>query len=64
MIFKSEKQKISKTIRNITYQPKAFEIADIKSDFTEHSRTAHKLSKTIKNGKNIGSNSSLYSDTK
>ena len=51
----------------ITYQPKTFEnpnITDIKSVITEHPKTSHKLSKTIKKGKKVGSNSSLYSDTK
>ena len=51
----------------ITYQSKTFEstnIVDIKSVITEHSKTAHKVSKTIRQAEKIGSNSSLYSDTK
>ena len=30
----------------ITYQPKAFNIIDIKSIITKHPKTSHKLSKT------------------
>ena len=51
----------------ITYQPKTFEnpnIFDIKSIITEHSKTSHKLSKTIRQTKKIDSDSSLYSDIK
>ena len=51
----------------ITYQPKTFEnpnIVDIKSVITEHPKTSHKLSKTIRQAEKVGSNSSLYSDTK
>ena len=46
-----------------TYQPKTFEnpsTVDIKLVITELPKTSHKLSKTEK----VGSNSSLYSDTK
>ena len=51
----------------ITYQPKTFEnpsIIDIKSVIAEHPKTLHKLSKTIRKGRRVGSNSSLYNDTK
>ena len=51
----------------ITYQPKTFEnsnIADVKLVITEHPKTSHKLSKTIRQAEKIGSNSPLYSDTK
>ena len=51
----------------ITYQPKTFQnpnIVDIKSVITEHLQILHKLSKTIRKGENLDSNSSLYSDTK
>ena len=34
------------------------------SVLTEHSETSHKLSKTIKEAEKVGSNSSLYSNTK
>ena len=37
---------------------------DIKSVNTEHPETLHKLSKTIRQAEKVGSNSSLYSDTK
>ena len=50
----------------ITYQPKTFEnsnIADVKSVITEHPKTSHKLSKTIRQAEKVGSNSPLYSDT-
>ena len=51
----------------ISYQPRTFQnpdIVDIKSIITEHPKTSHKLSKTIRQAENIGSNSSLYKDTK
>ena len=32
----------------ITYQLKKFDTVDIKSDITEHAKTSHKLSKTIR----------------
>ena len=51
----------------VTHQPKTFEnsnTADIKSIITEHPKTSHKLFKTIRQAKKVGSNSSLYSDTK
>ena len=51
----------------IMYQPKTFRksnIVDIKSVITEHPKTSHKLSKTIGKGEKVGSNNSLYSDTK
>ena len=47
----------------ITYQPKTFEnpnIVDVKSIATEHAKASHKLSKAEK----VGSDSSLYKDTK
>ena len=40
-----------------TYQPKTFDTVDIKSDITEHSKTSHKLSKTIKQSEKVCSNS-------
>ena len=51
----------------ITYQPKTFQnpnIVDIKSVITEHPKTSHKLSRTIRQAEKVGSNSSLCSDTK
>ena len=56
---------MSKKKKITTYQAKAFEnpnIADIKSVITEHPKTSHKLSKTIRQAEKVGSNSSLYSD--
>ena len=51
----------------VTYQPKTFEnpnIVDIKSIITEHPKTPHKLSKTIRQAEKVGCKSPLYSDTK
>ena len=51
----------------ITYQPKTFEnpnIVDIKSVTTDRPKISLKLSKTIKNGEKVDSNSSSYSDKK
>ena len=62
-----EKLKISKTIRNNYLSTKNFEnpnIVDKKSVITEHPKTSHKLSKTIRQAEKVGSNNSLYSDTK
>ena len=63
-------KKNSKSVKNsetITYQPKIFQnpnIVDLKSVITEHPKTAHKLSKTVRNGEKEDSNSSLYTDMK
>ena len=65
IIYKNEKQKINKTIGNNYFKPKTFEnpnIVDIKSIVTEHPKTSHTLSKTIRQADKVGSNSSLYSD--
>ena len=48
----------------ITYQPKTFDIVDIKLVITEHPKTSHNLSKTIRKSENVRSNSCLCSDTK
>ena len=51
----------------ITYQPKTSEstnILDIKSIITDHPKTSHKLSKTVRQAEKVGYNSSLYSDAK
>ena len=64
------RKKITKFVKRseiVTYQPKTFEnpnIVEIKSVIAEHPETSHKLSKTVGNGKKVGANSSLYSDTK
>ena len=63
IFYNKEKHKISE----ITYQPKTFKntnIVDIKSVITVHPKTSDKLYKTIKQAEKVGSNSSLYSDTK
>ena len=39
-------------------------LVDIKSIIKEHPKTLHKLSKTIRQAKKVGSNNPLYSDTK
>ena len=36
-----------------TYQPKAFDTVDIKSVITEHPKTSHKLSKTVRQAKKV-----------
>ena len=54
----------------ITQQPKTFKdpnIIDTKSVITEDPKTSHKLFKTLRQAEKVsrvGSNSSLYSDTK
>ena len=51
----------------IIHQPKTFEnsnIIDIRSVITEHPKTSHKLSKTIRQAEKEGLNTSLYSNTK
>ena len=50
----------------ITYQQKTFEnpIFDIKLVITEYPKILHKLSKTVRQTEKVGSNSSIYSDTK
>ena len=48
----------------ITYQPKNPNIFDINSVIIEHSKNLHKLSETIIKDEKVGSNNSLYSDTK
>ena len=64
------RKKNSKSVKQseiITYQPKAFEnpnTVDVKSDITEHPKTPHKLSKTIRQAEKVSSNSTVYSDTK
>ena len=60
---RKKSRKSIKKSKIINYQPKAFQkpnIVDIKSVITRHLKTSRKLSKT----KKVGSNSSLYSDTK
>ena len=65
-----KRKKNTKSVKQseiISYQSKTFEnsnIVDIKSVITEHPKISHKLSKTITQGEKVGSNSSLYSDTK
>ena len=56
-----------KESETITYQPKTFEnsnFVDIKLITTEHPKTSHRLSKIIGQAEKVGSNNSLYSDTK
>ena len=62
-----ENRKSIKRWEIITYQPRTFQnpnIVNIKSTTTEHPKTSHKLSKTIRPAVKVGSNSSLYNDTK
>ena len=67
------RKKNTKSIKEskvITQQLKTFENpsdVNIKSVIIEHTKTSHKLSKTIRQAERVsqvGSNSSLYSDTK
>ena len=58
------KKKWVKQSEIITYQPKTFDIVDIKSIITEHPKTSYKLSKAIRQAEKVGFNSFLYSDTK
>ena len=62
---RKKKKKSVKKSEIITDQTKTFEnpnIVDI--IITEQPKTSHKLSKTIRQAKKVGFNSSLYSDTK
>ena len=64
---KKKNRKSVKQSEIVTYQPKTFEnpnIVDVKSIITEHGKTSHKLSKIIRQTEKVGSNSSLYNDTK
>ena len=55
-------KKISKTIANNYLSIK--NIVDVNSVIIEHPKTSHKSFKTVAKGGKVGSNSSLYSDTK
>ena len=64
---KKKKGKSDKQPEMITYQTKSFQnpnTIDIKSVITEHPKTSHKLSRTIRKGEKLNSISSLYNDTK
>ena len=64
-----QKRKTTKSVKQseiITFE-KTFEspnIVHIKLVITEHPKTSHKLSKTLRPAEKVGSNSSFYSDTK
>ena len=63
---KKKNRKSVKQSEIITYQPKIFvnpNSVDIKSVITEHPKTSHKFSKTIRKGEKVGPNSSLSSET-
>ena len=67
IIYRKKNIKSVKQSEIISYQPKKSKnpnIVDIKSNITEHPKTSHKLSKTSGHGEKVGSNSSLYNDTK
>ena len=64
---RKKNRKSVKQSKIITYQPKPFEnsnIVDIKSVLTQHPKSSHKLSNNIRQAAKLGSNSSLYNDTK
>ena len=66
-IRKTKQNKTVKQSEIITSLPKTFEnpnTVDIKSVVTEHPKTSHKLSKTVRQAKKVGSNSPLQRDTK
>ena len=67
IIHKKKTTKLVKQSNIITYEPKTFEspnIVDIKSIIIEHPKKSYRLAKTIRQAIKVGSNSSLYSDTK
>ena len=64
---KNNNRKSIKQSGIIIYQPKTFQnlnIVEINSDIIEHSKTSHKLSKSIRKGEKIDSNNSFYSDAR
>ena len=61
---RKKNRKSVKQSQTITYQPTTFVTVDIKSAITEHPKTSHNLSKTIRQAEKVSSNSSLYCDTK
>ena len=63
-LLKKKNKKLVKQSEIITYKRKNFDTVDIKSDITEHPKTSHKLSKTLRETEKVSSNSSLYKDTK
>ena len=65
-IIKKNKKSVKRS-EITTYQPKTFEnpnIVQIKSIITEQPKASRKLFKTIREAEKVGSNRSLYSDTK
>ena len=63
--YKKNNRKSIKQSGIIIYQPKTFQnlnIVEINSDIIEHSKTSHKLSKSIRKGEKIDSNNSFYCD--
>ena len=63
-ILRRKNMKSVKQSEIIAYLPETFDTLDIKAVTTEHPKTSHKLSNTIRQAEKVGSNSSLYSDTK
>ena len=61
---KKKNRKSVKESETIIYQPKTFDTLDIKLVMSEHPKTSHKLSKTIRQAEKVSSGSSLYSYTK
>ena len=54
--WRKKKRESVKPSEIITYKPKIFDTVDIKSDITEHPKTSHKSSKTIRKGEKVDSN--------
>ena len=64
LFLQKKSRKSVKQSEIITYEPKTFNTFDVKSDITEHSRTSHKLSKSIRQAGKVSFNSSFFSETK
>ena len=62
--YESFLRKLVKQSKIITHQLKTFYTVDIKSVITEHPKTSHKLSKTIRKDEKVDSDNCLYSNTK
>ena len=63
-LIRKKNRKLIKQLEIITYQPKVFDTVNIKSVITEHPKTSHKLSKTIRQAEKVGFNCCLYNYTK
>ena len=62
--YNKKNEKLVKQSDKGQYQPETFDTVDIKSFIAKHANISYKLSKTIRQAQELGSNSSLYSDRK